>query len=181
MLTPMIFLGFTILICLASINHNLIEKFLVFCFLICIEPRCWQAQPRGRVSVRLLSDMFRTHWKKVKQMTLVSDLLLSDMFGTITNKRLPSRSCFCPSAFWYTPWTGRLLGLLTAEQVSPDRQFPYGVPYFCLPICSWTTLALSIRKANISVLLLPDMHWAFKSWQDLRTVLLVPLLFDIHG
>lgn len=159
MLTPMIFLGFTILICLASINHNLIEKFLVFCFLICIEPRCWQAQPRGRVSDRLLSDMFRT----------------------ITNKRLPSRSCFCPSAFWYTPWTGRLLGLLTAEQVSPDRQFPYGVPYFCLPICSWTTLALSIRKANISVLLLPDMHWAFKSWQDLRTELLVPLLFDIHG
>ena len=79
MLTPMIFLGFTILICLASINHNLIEKFLVFCFLICIEPRCWQAQPRGRVSVRLLSDMFRTHWKKVKQMTLVSGLLLSDM------------------------------------------------------------------------------------------------------
>lgn len=30
----MIFLGFTILICLASINHNLIEKFLAVCFLI---------------------------------------------------------------------------------------------------------------------------------------------------
>ena len=62
MLTPMIFLGFTILICLASINHNLIEKFLILCSLICIEPRCWQAQPRGRVSGLLLSDMC---WIKV--------------------------------------------------------------------------------------------------------------------
>lgn len=124
MLTPMIFLGFTILICLASINHNLIEKFLVFCFLICIEPRCWQAQPRGRVSVRLLSDMFRTHWKKVKQMTLVSDLLLSDMHrelvalsirkANVSVLLLPDMywtligtstfACigFLPSTFWYT-------------------------------------------------------------------------------
>ena len=123
MLTPMIFLGFTILICLTSINHNLIEKFLVFCFLICtvnwspyqyakqmflpfyflicIETVLVISHANDGVSVVLLSDVHWTIAELLLEYPLVSDRLLSDMFRTLCLPDWLSFLCFWPSIFWY--------------------------------------------------------------------------------
>ena len=95
----MIFLGFTILICLASINYNLIEKFLILCSLICIEP---------------------IHKSYIAFLTF---LLFCFLIYTVN---------------WSPAWLAEGVSFLLRSNI--------------------TTLALSIRKVNVSTLLLSDIH-----------------------
>ena len=162
MLTPMIFLGFTILICLASINHNLIEKFLVFCFLICIEPRCWQAQPRGRVSGLLLSDMHRELVALSIRKANVSALLLSNILICIETVLVISHANDGVSVVLLSDVHWTIAELLLEYPLVSDRLLSDMFRTLCLPdwlsfLCFWPSIFWYVLNLNRNIYLC--MYW----------------------